>query len=347
MPLHRHDRHLRPLPPGPSPRLRRRTATSFARSVLVVPPDFDGFLRRALVRRPRLSTACRFVAPCSRSWGSPGFHAPVRLLAACGRGRSAFRSTFPLAKTLRSFLLSGSRPARHRGLLPKKESLSRECPRSPRGWALPPLDRRRPVRVATDSNAASPTSGLCSTEESVAVAWTFPSRPGSMLPWALDRYVRMPAAPPFWRLSAGPLFIGPFHLDGSHPSSASVATREWRGRQVLGLSGSGEADAGANPKAGDPPVRPAGSPKTAALPIRPVTPFPGDQDRSLASSYPKADESRVGTYSEESSATPGEIPRESPATGPFHPKVLGLRHIAPCSEESVATQCSAPKSRHR
>jgi len=53
MPLHRHDRRLRPLPPGPSPRLRRRTARSLARSVLVVPPDFDGFLRRASIRRPR------------------------------------------------------------------------------------------------------------------------------------------------------------------------------------------------------------------------------------------------------------------------------------------------------
>jgi hypothetical protein len=33
-------------------------------SALVVPPDFGGFLRTRL---------CRFVAPCSRSWGSPGF----------------------------------------------------------------------------------------------------------------------------------------------------------------------------------------------------------------------------------------------------------------------------------
>lgn len=39
-------------------------ATSPARSVLAVPPSFDGFL---------LTGPCRFVAPCMRPWGSSGF----------------------------------------------------------------------------------------------------------------------------------------------------------------------------------------------------------------------------------------------------------------------------------
>jgi hypothetical protein len=44
--------------------LRPGVATLRTRSVRVVPPDFDGLLRW---------TSCRFVAPCSRPWGSPRF----------------------------------------------------------------------------------------------------------------------------------------------------------------------------------------------------------------------------------------------------------------------------------
>jgi len=46
------------------PALRLGPARFRARSVLAVPPGFDGLLR---------ATVCRFVAPCSRSWGSPHF----------------------------------------------------------------------------------------------------------------------------------------------------------------------------------------------------------------------------------------------------------------------------------
>jgi hypothetical protein len=44
--------------------LRPGDATFRTRSALVVPPDFGGFLRWE---------RCRFVAPCSRPWGSPRF----------------------------------------------------------------------------------------------------------------------------------------------------------------------------------------------------------------------------------------------------------------------------------
>jgi len=43
---------------------RHRGANLSARSVLVVPPDFDGL---------RHKMPCRFIAPCSRPWGSPSF----------------------------------------------------------------------------------------------------------------------------------------------------------------------------------------------------------------------------------------------------------------------------------
>ena len=48
------------------PRFNRRhwSAKTRARSVLAFPPGFDGLLR---------ASACRFVAPCCRPWGSPCF----------------------------------------------------------------------------------------------------------------------------------------------------------------------------------------------------------------------------------------------------------------------------------
>ncbi len=73
---------LRRLPPGPSPRLRFGTATSRTCSVPAVPPGFNGLLRSEQIRRSARSTACRFVAPCSRSWGSPSFGLPWHSLAA-------------------------------------------------------------------------------------------------------------------------------------------------------------------------------------------------------------------------------------------------------------------------
>lgn len=56
--------HIR-APKGPNVcRLRPGDATLRTRYALVVPPDFGVFLR---------SIPCRFVAPCSRPWGSPRF----------------------------------------------------------------------------------------------------------------------------------------------------------------------------------------------------------------------------------------------------------------------------------
>jgi len=61
-PLHRHIR--RASTPDDRSHLRSRATSPRSRSVLVVSHHLDGFLR---------ATDRRFVAPCSRPWGSPGF----------------------------------------------------------------------------------------------------------------------------------------------------------------------------------------------------------------------------------------------------------------------------------
>jgi hypothetical protein len=83
-PLRRHQQCAStPGYPGPG------IATSRARSVLTVPPGSDGLLR---------ASPCRFVAPCYRPWGSPGFEPTT------DQGRDRLSSQ---AHTLRSFSLRG------------------------------------------------------------------------------------------------------------------------------------------------------------------------------------------------------------------------------------------------
>lgn len=64
------------------------------------------------------STACGFVAPRSRPWGSPRFRLPVPPFGFTrpeGRGPEGPMESSPVAKTLRSVSLPGSRrPNRHR-----------------------------------------------------------------------------------------------------------------------------------------------------------------------------------------------------------------------------------------
>jgi len=67
----------RPLPIEPRFDLRLRSAKTWARSALALSQSFDGLLR---------ASACRFVAPCSRSWGSPCFRLDEGQLS-CGFAR--------------------------------------------------------------------------------------------------------------------------------------------------------------------------------------------------------------------------------------------------------------------
>jgi hypothetical protein len=261
-------------------------------------------------------------------------------LAACGLGRSAFRCPFPLASTLRSFALSSSRPARHRVPLPKKE---------------PFLRRLRVHRVACPPVVGAPKSGPCRHGFVHRVldlrafihrrvrcrSRTFPPCPArcSHGLW-IDSFRCLPRASfGGWRR---PVWVVPPRR--LQTASASIAIREWRGRQGLGLSGSARLDAGADPKVGGPPVQLACSPKTAALPVRPVRPEGRTRIGRVGVGRPEGrPQPRPVRTPKDSAVTPEEIPRVSPPTGPFHPKVLGLRLIASYSEEWVATQRSAPK----
>ena len=154
---------------------------------------------------------------------------------AFGRPRSwsdRFSKPFPLALTLRSFSLSGSCPTRHRAS-PSKESPPFEGGAFTEWRALPPLERRSPVRVATASSFASSTSGLCSTGESVAESGRcHPVRPDAPMGFGSIRsdVCRAQGADQPAREVVPPRRF--------QTVRASAATREWRGRQVLGLSGS-------------------------------------------------------------------------------------------------------------
>lgn len=132
MPLHRHDRRLRPLPPGPSPRLRRGTATSLARSVLVVPPDLDGFLRRAAIRRSRPRRPAGLLHPAA----GHGVRQVSDSCTAFGRLRTwsvRFLEAFPTGEDPSKLSSSPVAVPLVTAALPKESLLAKGWPRSPRG----------------------------------------------------------------------------------------------------------------------------------------------------------------------------------------------------------------------
>jgi hypothetical protein len=182
---------LRRHPPGPSPRLRLGTARSRACSALAVPPGFSGFLRSEQIRRSARSTVRGFVAPRSRPWGSPSFGLPGSASQPNrrpeGRGPEGPGESSPVANTLRSVLLLGSRrPCRHR------VSSFRTRSRSPAGVPSRRWSRAR-SRVATPRCAALDLRAFFHRGVRCVRA-TLPSRDRSMLPWALDRLVFSDAA---------------------------------------------------------------------------------------------------------------------------------------------------------
>jgi hypothetical protein len=224
MPLRRHDRRLRPLPPGPSPRLRRGTATSLARSVLVVPPDLDGFLRRAAIRRPRPRRPAGLLRPAAShgvrqvSVLPCSFWLPADVVGprfeALSRWRRPFEA-FP-SPAAASLVTAGS-PSReggcvHRGGVPSRR------------WVAPT------VPCHHGSSVAPSTSGRCSTEESVAGAKRFRSvRPDAPMGFGSNRSDACRAPPA--RSPRRPAFGGPFRLDGTsrrgvrrHPRVARSAS---------------------------------------------------------------------------------------------------------------------------
>jgi hypothetical protein len=130
--------------------LRYEGATLHTRSVLVVPPDFNG-LRRTL--------PCEFVAPRSRPWGSPSFTQPAAYAARCDPLERGPYEAFP------SLVAS----AHHQGcpvarITPVARTTC-HCASYP-----PAVDCR--LRSSCVATARLPstlsTSGSCSTKESVA-----------------------------------------------------------------------------------------------------------------------------------------------------------------------------------
>lgn len=182
--------------------LRPGDATLRTRSVLVVPPDFDGLLRK---------TRCRFFAPCSRPWGSPRFRfLAVTLCVALTRSVSLARLSFPLrgSAAVATFASASATPKRCSAalcdfwltqlLVPSPAALypSKLFPRrnpchvtvvdafSPLvsvvlPWLRPPVMGDAPRFAVTDSL----TSRLCSFDESVSLSLALPPTEGPMLPW--------------------------------------------------------------------------------------------------------------------------------------------------------------------
>ena len=150
---------LTEIAPGPE------AATLQARSAPVVPPDFDGLLH---------TTPCGSIAPRNQPWGSPCF----RSVSACFR-RSLLTPTFP------------------NGAYPSKLFPPWQLSRVTAVFALSSLeDQVNLLCVATAQvSPLFPTSGPCSTKESVACGLALPPFRCSMLPWALSLKDRRTAYP--------------------------------------------------------------------------------------------------------------------------------------------------------
>jgi hypothetical protein len=247
MPLRRHDRRLRPLPPGPSPRLRRGTATSLARSVLVVPPDLDGFLRRASIRRPRPRRPAGLLRPAAGhgvrqvSVLPYSFWLPADVVGPRFEALSHWRRPFEaFPSPVAASLVTAGPPSReggcvHRGGVPSRR------------WVAPTVPCHHGSFVAPSA------SGPCSTEESVAETRRFrPARPDAPMGFGSNRSDACRAAPA--RSPRRPAF-GRAVPPRRHQSSGRPSPPEsGEVGKFLGLSGSERADAGADPKVGGPPV---------------------------------------------------------------------------------------------
>ena len=173
----------------------------------------------------------------------------------------------------------------------------------------------------------------------------------SMLPWALDRHDPMPAA----RTRRAGRQMPSVPPGGAKPLQVSRLPRGTRRQRFSALSGSERPDAASDPepegpKVGRPPVRFAGSPKTATLPVRPVRlPKEPDRDRSQRSrSSRRTPRICAPPHPEGSGRAPIEIPRDFHRAGPFHPKVLGLRPSRRALRRAAPRpQRAAPEGWHR
>jgi len=130
----------------------------------------------------------------------------------------------------------------------------------------------------------------------------------------------------------------PFRRAVSWTAAGVPHPRAGRRQRFSAVSGSEGADACIRPEGRRAPVRLAGSPKTATLPVRPSLPrrerrdrskAPADLERIRGEPPPAAScpEGTMGTDEkpEGSRRIAAARPKRFPTAGPFHPKVLGLR----------------------
>lgn len=225
MPLRRHDRRLRPLPPGPSPRLRRRTATSLARSVLVVPPDLDGFLRRAPIRKPRPRRPAGLLRPAAGHGVRQVSVLPYSFWLPADVVGPRFEA-FPTGEDPSKLFppRQPPPPSPQDPLLAKESAFTGgTCPLA--------VGSRRPFRVTTARASRPRPQGLLPPGSPLPDQGVS-ALSGPMLPWALNRIVRMPAALLLRGARADPSFgCGSFRFDGTsrrcvrrHPRVARSAS---------------------------------------------------------------------------------------------------------------------------
>jgi hypothetical protein len=160
-------------------------------SALAVPPGFSGFSAASESEDPLVRLSAGLLHPAA---GHGVHHVSDFLLGLSterrpeGRGpRGPSRSRPLWRRPFEAFPSSAAGPCRHR------VSSFRTRSRSPTGV---PSRRSepRPLPCRHGALRCSPTSGLSSAEESVAMRATLPLRARSMLPWALDRLVPDAAA---------------------------------------------------------------------------------------------------------------------------------------------------------
>lgn len=315
IPLRRHDCRLRPLPPEPSLRLRSGTTTSRTRSVLAVPPGFNGFLRRERVRGPALRLPAGLLHPAA----GRGVHQ-------VSDSRSAFR------------LSAARRPSTRRpdGIIPCGEYPSKRFP--PRQPSTKPSPRvllsdsaaftswrafssfvARPLPCCHGALHAQPTSRLCSTEESVADDAAFPLRTARCSHGLLSRHV--PMLPRGWAPSRQ---AGRF-ASRANPRGVPGPEQSWGRQSVSALSGS----------------------------MRPMfdrIPEGSERNRSrVALVHPEGSNSAASRRTPRGSwDADGSTPKGgSTPSAPWHPKALGLRRIASRPRRDSPRPSAHPEGQRR
>jgi hypothetical protein len=276
------------------------------------------------------STACGFVAPRSRSWGSPRFGRPGGLAAlrdpkVCLLRRPQWRGPFE------AFPSPAARPVRHRFPPPRGGFCVHRL-------ACPLAVRSTPCRVTTARNAIRPQGFLPPKSPLRACGVATPRR--SMLPWALDR-----SRPDACHASPRRVVSHPFRPAAPTPRGRPTA-RERCGRPSFSASSGSEGGRCMLP------TRRSTARRSGSLAARRLLRF-----RSARSGTGPVGIGRLAVRVRDAEAPKirHRLPRRAPKdpnghqwnrgihrAGPFHPKVLGLRLRRGRPEGRTTTPAHSP-----